>query len=187
MAIRIEKLTRWQSSRSIARILRVSGMGLPVLLMAASVSVPGLVARADEPAELSAQVTDTAAGEQDPFDLIIEELMATLADEMAEIRRTRDRAERQRLMEVHRTNMREALILMREIGGEQMATIMASHMEAQDKVPQEPNKRVHRHKQPPVFDTSGTSKESSRLTDLELRLDMMQIMLESLVDQYAEP
>lgn len=132
---------------------------------------------------------DQAIGMMQDHDAIgMEEMMVTLADEMAAIRRTRDPQERRRMMEKHRENMREAMLRLREMGGESMQAMMADHLAENDEMSPPDKKRVHRHKQSPVSGGGGTkSANPSRLSDLELRVDMMQIMMESLAEQCMAP
>ena len=58
----------------------------------------------------------------------LDELMATMAEEMAVIRKTKDRKKRDAFMAAHLTHMREAMGVMRGMGSERMREVMAEHM-----------------------------------------------------------
>ncbi len=144
------------------------------------------IAMADESSHSFAESTENVDTMENADDAL-EVTMAALADEMAAIRRTKDPKERRRMMDEHRENMREALIQMREMGGEAMQSMMAEHMGVQDDMSPPDKKRLHRHKQSPVTGGGRASGTPSRMTDLELRLDMLQVMMESMVEQCAGP
>lgn len=117
----------------------------------------------------------------------LDELMGIMLEEMTVIRETEERDDREALMAEHREHMREAMSLMHGMGGDRMRELMSSHMDA-ELTPAEPESRpAHLHKRArPAPPRAGISI-AQRLTDLENRMDMMQIMMESLLDEYAGP
>jgi uncharacterized protein YicC (UPF0701 family) len=132
---------------------------------------------------MSEEINDT---DEINYEARLEIAMAGLAEEMAVIRATRDPDERQRLMDTHLNNMRETLILMRGMGGEAMQMLMAEHLAASEQEAPKGKRPIHVHKWPTEISAS-TSGGLPPLADLELRLDMMQVVLESLVEQCAAP
>lgn len=117
----------------------------------------------------------------------LDELMEIMFEEMTVIRDTEERDDREALMAEHREHMREAMSLMHGMGGDRMRELMSSHMDA-ELTPAEPASRpAHLHRRArPAQPRAGISI-AQRLTDLENRMDMMQIMMESLLDEYAGP
>lgn len=113
----------------------------------------------------------------------LDELLAIISSEMATIRATEDLQEREALMDVHRGHMLEAMELMQEMGSDQMQDVIAEHMasgleqEARaDHRARGPKTRSHRRPRAELSD-------AQRLADLEIRVDMMQVMIESLMMQ----
>ena len=174
-----------RSTFANSTIATMSFVRMSVLTLMVTIGAAG-IAIAAEPMESPSEPAESIDATRND-DVVLEEVMATLADEMTAIRRTRNPEDRRHMMDKHRENMREALVLMREMGGEAMRSMMAEHMSVQDDMSQPARKRVHRHKQPPVSGGGSESGGPSRLTDLELRLDMMQVMMESLIEQCAAP
>jgi len=89
----------------------------------------------------------------------LNELIGTMTEEMATIRATTNREERGALMTAHREHMREALGLMRSLGGTHLHEVVSEH--------------------------AGPGMEvgdAQRLDDLENRLDMMLVMMESVIE-----
>ena len=157
-----------------------------ILVLLSGAIMPGPVAQAQEPIDTSTTIVVGDDAEHSAQQAEIQELMGELAEQMATIRVTRDREERQRLMGAHRDKMREALGQMREMGGTAMQAMIAEHMRVQDRVSPDTKEPAHRHKQPPIS-RAGRSSGGPRLTDLELRIDMMQVIMESLIEQCAAP
>ena len=103
----------------------------------------------------------------------LDELMMSMANEMAEIRATTDRTKRESLMAAHRENMREAMGLMRSMGGIHMREVMAEHTG--------PGMQ-HAHKGMHASQTHPEMSGEQRITDLENRMDMMHVMMESMME-----
>ena len=116
----------------------------------------------------------------------LDELMGTMAAEMAVIRKTKDRKKREAFMAAHLTHMREAMGLMRGMGGERMREVMAEHMDPRMEPGMESDEPWHVYRRmgsaPPRVEMS----DAQRLTDLEIRIDMMQVMMESLMEHHEE-
>lgn len=137
----------------------------------------------DDPANQSAGAEAGLTERQE----LLDNLITQLSEEMEIIRNTEDRAERERLMAIHHETMREAMELVRDMGGVHMRTVMAEHMAPHLETPAEPDNRPrHRHKKPPVAPPRPQISMSQRVEDLENRVDMMQVIIESLLDQQSE-
>lgn len=108
-------------------------------------------------------------------------LMSTMTEEMATIRATTNRKDRETLMTKHREHMREAMGLMRGMSGKHMREVMAEHAGPGMKQKMDMDSQQHMHK---GMDTSssvpGISNEE-RIRDLEIRMDMMSVMMESMM------
>jgi len=109
----------------------------------------------------------------------LDELMLTMAREMEAIRNTSDQQKRQTLMATHRENMLEAMQLMRNMGGAHLQDVVANHLGSGAGAGGE-----HEHAMPARARTHMS--DSIRLADLENRIDMMQIMIESIVVEQAK-
>jgi len=116
----------------------------------------------------------------------LNELMGSMAGEMEALRNTQSRKEREAVMVTHRKNMREAMSLMRGMGGTRMREVMGGHLDSGMGHDKAAGKSGHKHKQSMPMRPRGDMSDARRLTDLENRLDMMQVMMESLMNDYAE-
>ncbi len=112
----------------------------------------------------------------------LDALMGTMAAEMAAIRQRKDRKEREALMTTHRKHMREAMGLMRGIGGERMREVMSQHVASATEHGVNADRPHNRLKRRGSTRPRSEVSDAERLTDLESRLDMMQIIIESLLD-----
>lgn len=112
----------------------------------------------------------------------LEGLMDTVAAEMTRIRATENRTERDALMATHRQHMREAMALMRGMGGAHLREVMAEHTGSG----MDPGMKMDRQQgmlKPMVPSRPRMEmSDAQRLTDLENRLDMMQVMMESVME-----
>lgn len=116
----------------------------------------------------------------------LDELMSAMAEEMKAIRSSENPDERQMLMATHRETMREAMGLMRDMGGAHMREVMAEHM-GPGRAPAADSARAsHQHKRKPHAQPRSQMSDSQRLADLENRVDMMQVMLESMMSDHSE-
>ena len=112
----------------------------------------------------------------------LDELMGTLTEEMAAIQETKDHTKRQGLMATHREHMREAMSLMRGMSGERMRELTAEHMGSGMKHKMKSERPQHRHKGIASPRPRAEMSDAQRLTDLENRIDMMQVMVESMMN-----
>ena len=96
----------------------------------------------------------------------LDELMTTMSGEMKAIHKTRNSDERQQLLAAHRVHMHEAMALMRDLGGKHMRKLASEHLTSARGQMMPSHSREH-------------MSDAMRLNDLETRVDMMQIMLES--------
>ena len=115
----------------------------------------------------------------------LETLMATMTEEMQAIRATSNRAERARLMGAHRDSMHEAMALMRDMGGEHMQAVVAEHLGRAPAAREPSTEAKHSHRRTPTSRPRAGMSDADRLADLETRLDMMQIMMESMLEAQA--
>lgn len=127
------------------------------------------------------QADAPAAGASDEARL--EELMDLMSEEMAVLRATENAQDRASLMATHRDHMREAMALMSGMGGEMM-TRMLEHMNAAEPAAAGQPQRRHVHRRPMA--SRSTMTDAQRLLDLEARVDMMQMMMESMLEQGAQ-
>lgn len=101
----------------------------------------------------------------------MDELMETMTDEMAAIHAATNRKDREALMTEHREHMLEAMSLMRGMSGLHMREAMAEHAGSSMK---------HEMGKDASMQHSGMNAEE-RIGDLEVRVDMMSIMMESVM------
>ena len=112
----------------------------------------------------------------------LEELMSLMGAEMAALNETENRQEREALMSTHRDHMREALALMSSMGGDAMS-LMMEHMAARAPAAASVSDRRHIHRRPLGQGQRSQMSDASRLMDLETRVDMMQLMMESMIER----
>ncbi len=115
----------------------------------------------------------------------LDTLMVTMAKEMAAIRSTTNRREKESLMVVHRENMREAMSLMRGMGGMHMREVMSEHMGSGMKPGMGSGMPEHGQKRMNSSLSHAEPSNEQRLTDLENRMDMMHVMMESMMEAEA--
>lgn len=155
-------------------------IGMSLLLLAGS----GW-AQETNPASEIAQQLQAEQMERAQRQARLDALMETIADEMQAIRNSKNREERDALMVPHRENMREAMALMRDMGGMRMREVMTEHLDPAVNPKSSSDRPAHLHKRPPPVRPRATISDSERLADLENRLDMMQVMMESMMDDQA--
>ena len=104
----------------------------------------------------------------------LDELMSTMATEMESIRNAANDQEREALLAAHRSSTHEAMTLMREMGGLHLREVLSDHLGSggggKHTAYHEPREHM---------------SDAARLADLENRLDMIQIMLESILEEQA--
>lgn len=140
--------------------------------------------------DLSAQIADelqTEQAQRADREQRLNQLMAVMAREMEALHQTEDREQHRQLMATHRNHMFEAMDLMRDLGGAHMRDVMTEHLA--------PHHAMH-HESGMAGMTGGghmmTSRprahmsDARRLSDLETRVDMMQIMMESMLTEQAD-
>ena len=116
----------------------------------------------------------------------LDELMGTMAEEMEALRKSKTGKEREATMATHRKHMREAMSLMRGMGGTRMREVMGEHMAPGMDGKMAPGRQQHQHKQAGAGRPRADISDAQRLADIENRLGMMQVMMESLMNGYAE-
>ena len=107
----------------------------------------------------------------------LNELMTVMAEEMEAIHEAGNQTERQQLLAEHRDHMHEAMDLMRDLGGSHMRDVTKQHLG--------PHSKMHQSSEMAGSMMQGLPRQhmsdSTHLDDLETRVDMMQIMLESML------
>jgi hypothetical protein len=133
-----------------------------------------------DPAKQIAEQWRVEQAQHDARQARLDELISVMAREMETIRNTEDQSKRQALMATHRNNIREAMDLMREMGGVHMRDVLAEHLgpgAASDA------NAEHNHTMPAR--PRDHMSDSRRLADLENRVDMLQVMMESAMEAQA--
>lgn len=111
----------------------------------------------------------------------LNELMTIMTGEMEAIHQANDRGERQQLLAEHREHMHEAMDLMRDLGGTHMREVTRQHLAPHSAMHHSSGMAGTMMPSRPREDLS----DATRLNDLETRVDMMQIMLESMLTEEA--
>ena len=112
----------------------------------------------------------------------LDQLMGAMAAEMATVRKTNDVEKRQAMMTAHRKHMREAISLMHEMGGDRMRNLVSGHTGTAG----DADRPGYMQQRMPPSRPRAEMSDAQRLSDLEIRLDMMQVMLESLMEIYGD-
>lgn len=114
----------------------------------------------------------------------LEEMMGTMAEEMKAIRETSNPGKRAELMASHRESMKRAMMMMSDMGGTFIHEMVSEHLgPAPASTADAPS---HQHKRMPKSRPRAGMSDAERLADLETRLDMMQIMMESMLESQAQ-
>jgi len=158
---------------------------LIVALAAVLLTGPVLAQETDPANEIAAQYAAEKAA-REARQARLDELMGIMAGEMEALRSAKSRKGREAVMETHRKHMREAMSLMQGMGGQRMREVMGGHMDAGGGQPMMAGKAGHQHKQGMAARPRADMSDAQRLSDIENRLDMMQVMMESLMNDYAE-
>jgi hypothetical protein len=116
----------------------------------------------------------------------LNELMSVMAEEMEALHQTDDREKHRQLMATHRNHMYEAMDLMRDMGGAHMRDLVTEHLA--------PHHATHHASGMAGMGSGGHMmmsrprahmSDATRLGDLETRVDMMQLMMESMLTEQA--
>lgn len=108
-------------------------------------------------------------------------LMGTMTEEMAAIRTATSRKDRETLMTKHREHMREAMGLMRGMSGKHMREVMAEHTGPGMKQGMDMDSQQHMRKNMDANSKHPGMNNDERISDLEIRMDMMSVMMESMM------
>lgn len=163
---------------------RTGEINRSLLVIALSAMLIGgfALAQQSEPAQHTAE---SLAAERAERQAQLDELMGSMAEEMAVIRDVKDPEKRKALMATHREHMREAMQLMRGMGGAHMREVMAEHLGPGMQPDTDADRPHHLHKRMAAAPRTELS-DAERLIDLENRLDMMQVMMESMMEHHGE-
>ena len=115
----------------------------------------------------------------------LNELMSTMAQEMDAIHKAGDSSQKRQLMAEHRAHMVEAMDLMRDLGGAHLRDIASQHLGPHHGAKGGANKTAGGHQSMMSSIPREQISDAARLGDLETRVDMMQIMLESILAEQA--
>lgn len=116
----------------------------------------------------------------------LEEMMGTMAEEMKAIRATSNPEKRAELMASHRESMHQAMIMMSDMGGTFVHEMVSEHLGPAPAPASTADAPRHQHKRMPKSRPRAGMSDAERLADLETRLDMMQIMMESMLESQAQ-
>lgn len=116
----------------------------------------------------------------------LNELMSIMAEEMEAIHEADDSGRRQQLMAKHRTHMYEAMDLMRDLGGTHMREVTSQHLGPKHGAASGSHMAKGGHQSMMSSIPREQISDASRLGDLETRVDMMQIMLESILAEQTQ-
>ena len=115
----------------------------------------------------------------------LNELMSTMAEEMEAIHEADNSSQKQQMMAKHRAHMYEAMDLMRDLGGTHMHEISSQHLGPHQGSKSGAHMATGAHHSMMSSIPREEVSDASRLGDLETRVDMMQIMLESMLAEQA--
>ncbi len=116
----------------------------------------------------------------------LSELMSTMAEEMDAIHKAGESSQKQELMTKHRVHMFEAMDLMRDLGGTHLRAVTMQHLGPSHGAGHEVQDAAGSHGSMMSSVPREQTSDASRLGDLETRVDMMQIMLESMLAEQVE-
>ncbi len=163
---------------------------MKVLLIAVTiipmVMAGNLLAQETDPARQIAEHWQTQQALRTEREERLNELMSIMAEEMEAIDKASNGAQRQQLMANHRIHIHEAMDLMRDLGGVHLRDVMEQHLGSHR------DAKHGMHKAPGDAQRISSSiprehiSDAARLSDLETRVDMMQIMLESMLSEQAK-
>jgi hypothetical protein len=157
-----------------------------VVTTAATLVAGSLWAQETDPARQSADQWQAEQALRVEREQRLNELMSTMTEEMEAMHEAGNSSKRQQLLATHRAHMYEAMDLMRDLGGTHMREVSKEHLA--------PHHATH-HSAGMGGTTGGHMmsavprdrvSDAVRLGDLETRVDMMQIMLESMLTEQAD-
>ena len=146
------------------------------MLLASGFSGQALAQERDVAAEATPEWAEQEALLQESENRL-KALVVKMDAEMRQIRRTKDSAERARLLEAHRSTMQETLEVSRKLGGDTMKEVAAAHLDAAGAPSAERQRPIHVHKRIGMAPRTPEGN-ASRLDRVETRLDMLQIIVE---------
>ena len=145
-----------------------------------------LLAQETDPARQIAEHWQTQQALRTEREERLNELMSIMAEEMEAIDKASNSAQRQQLMANHRIHIHEAMDLMRDLGGAHLGDVMAQHLGSHHDVKHGMQKAAGDAQQISSSIPREHISDAARLGDLETRVDMMQIMLESMLSEQAK-
>ncbi len=145
-----------------------------------------LLAQETDPARQIAEHWQTQQALRTEREERLNELMSIMAEEMEAIDKASNSGQRQQLLVNHRIHMHESMDLMRDLGGVHLREVMTQHLGSHHDVKHGMQKAPAdaRHTSPSI--PREQISDAARLSDLETRVDMMQIMLESMLSEQAK-
>ena len=163
--------------------MRVLIIAVTIITM---VMAGNLLAQETDPARQIAEHWQTQQALRTEREERLNELMSIMAEEMEAIDKASNSEQRQQLMASHRIHMHESMDLMRDLGGAHLREVMTQHLGSHH------DAKYGMHKAPGDARQTSPSipreqiSDAARLSDLETRVDMMQIMLESMLSEQAK-
>lgn len=159
---------------------------LIVITVATAILAAGSIwAQETDPVQQATAAWQAEQAQRSESEQRLNQLMTVMTQEMEAMHQADDRAEQQKLMAAHREHMNEAMGLMRDLGGAHMRELTREHLGSHQAM----------HHSSGMAGTAGGHmmstrprehmSDATRLGDLETRVDMMQIMLESMLNEDA--
>ena len=153
------------------------------LMVLALVAVAGPAIAQSQPAAKEAASLAEQANRLEKHRARLGELVARMDREMAAIYAADDPETRARLMAEHRSTMKEAIVHLSGLGEEWDGDSIMAHAEATSDKPS----RAHRFHGPRRRPSPPSSESlSQRLDRLEIRVEMMQVLMEDMVEYVGD-
>ena len=105
------------------------------------------------------------------------QVVQSMNREMALLRDTTDSAKREELMNMHKRHLHETMMLLRMTAGDSMVRILNEHMPA----------AFDRSLQEGAVTRGERTPDEDRIYKLEERIDMLQVVMESMLDHLTMP
>jgi hypothetical protein len=163
--------------------MRVLIIAVTIITMAIA---GNLLAQETDPARQIAEHWQTQQALRTEREERLNELMSIMAKEMEAIDKASNSGQRQQLMVNHRIHMHESMDLMRDLGGVHLREVMTQHLGSHHDVKHGMQKALGDARQTSPSIPREQISDAARLSDLETRVDMMQIMLESMLSEQAK-
>ena len=159
---------------------------ITILTATAVLAAGSLWAQETDPAQQLSEAWQAEQAQRAEQQERLNELMSVMAQEMEALHETGDPDKHRQLMATHRNHMFEAMDMMRDLGGTHMRDVMNEHLA--------PHHGMHHGSGMAGMAGGGHMmmgrprahmSDATRLSDLETRVDMMQMMMESMLTEQS--